>query len=156
QKRGWGACPSKSIPAAQVEQFVVDQIRCVGRDPALCREVLAQARQQDAARTAELEAEQRGLERDLAAWDAEVRKLSAQLKPGDDKGPLIARLADLHARIGTVEGRVHKVREHIQALHAQLLDEGQSALARSAFDPIWGTLTPREQARVLGLLVQRV
>src|SRR5262249_52207308 len=68
QKRGWQACPSKSIPAAQIEQFVVEQIRCIGRDLGLLREVLAQARQQDAARTAELEAEQRGLEQDLSAW----------------------------------------------------------------------------------------
>ena len=27
QKRGWDTCPSKSIPAAEIEQFVVDQVR---------------------------------------------------------------------------------------------------------------------------------
>jgi len=32
QKRGWHACPSKSIPAAEIEKFVVDQVRAVGRD----------------------------------------------------------------------------------------------------------------------------
>src|SRR5262249_45094759 len=34
QKRGWDKCPSKSVPAAEIERFVVDRIRCVGRDPA--------------------------------------------------------------------------------------------------------------------------
>jgi site-specific DNA recombinase len=66
QKRGWSTCPSKSIPAAQIEQFVVEQIRCLSRDHALLQEVLSQARQQEEARTAELEVEQRGLEKDLA------------------------------------------------------------------------------------------
>jgi hypothetical protein len=33
QKKGWQTCPSKSIPAGEIERFVVDQIRCVGRDP---------------------------------------------------------------------------------------------------------------------------
>src|SRR5690606_2672747 len=33
QKRGWHTCPSRSIPAAEIERFVVDQIRSVGRDP---------------------------------------------------------------------------------------------------------------------------
>src|SRR5205823_9548197 len=27
QKRGWDTCPSKSVPAAQIEQLVVSQIR---------------------------------------------------------------------------------------------------------------------------------
>jgi site-specific DNA recombinase len=48
QKRGRQACPSRSVPAGQIEQFVVEQIRCIGRDPALLHKVLAQARQQDA------------------------------------------------------------------------------------------------------------
>ena len=35
QKRGWDTCPSRSIPAGEVEQFVVEQIKCIGRDPRL-------------------------------------------------------------------------------------------------------------------------
>jgi hypothetical protein len=35
QKRGWDQCPSKSVPAGQIEAFVVEQIGSVGRDPAL-------------------------------------------------------------------------------------------------------------------------
>ena len=35
QKRGWHTCPSKSIPAEEIEQFVVEQIRCIGKDPNL-------------------------------------------------------------------------------------------------------------------------
>src|SRR5262249_9764981 len=122
----------------------------------LRREVLVQARAQEHTRTEELAAEQRGLEKDLAGWHAEVCKLSSQVRPGDDNGPLIARLADLHQRIGTVEGRVQKVREHLQALHQGLLREEEAAVALSVFDPVWGALTPREQARVITLLVQRV
>ncbi len=35
QKRGWEHCPSKSIPAGQMEAFVLEQIRGIARDPAL-------------------------------------------------------------------------------------------------------------------------
>jgi site-specific DNA recombinase len=156
QKVGWEKCPSKSIPAAQIEQFVVEQIRCIGNDPALLREVLAQARSQDEARTAGLEAEQRGLQKDLTAWHGEVRRLSGQLRPGEDNGPIVARLAELQERIGTVEMRVMKVREQIQAVHRQLLDEEEAATALSVFEPVWEALTPGEQGRVVGLLVERV
>ncbi len=84
QKRGWQTCPSKSIPAAQIEQFVVEQIRTLGRDPALLTEVLAQARAQGQAAAATWEAEQRALEQDLPRWHGEVRRLTGQLRPGAD------------------------------------------------------------------------
>ena len=156
QKSGWATCPSKSIPAEQIEAFVVDRVRCVGRDPDLLRQVLSQAREAGEARTAELETEHRGLEKDLGRWHAEVRKLSIQLKPGEDNGELVGRLADLHERIGTVETRVGKVREQVKTVTDGLIPEAEAARALSAFDPVWGALAPAEQARVVGLLVERV
>jgi site-specific DNA recombinase len=47
QKRGWGACPSKSVPAGEIDNLVVERIRAVGRDPDLCRQIHAQARGQE-------------------------------------------------------------------------------------------------------------
>src|SRR5262249_24388826 len=105
QKRGWECCPSKAVPAAEVERFVVEQVKCVGRDPALLRETVAQARAQAEARLAELETERRALDKDLARWHAEVRSLSAQVGAGADGGAVVARLADLHERIGMAERR---------------------------------------------------
>ncbi|WP_242631198.1 zinc ribbon domain-containing protein [Rubinisphaera italica] len=33
QKRSWQNCSSKSIPAAEIETYVVDQIREIGQSP---------------------------------------------------------------------------------------------------------------------------
>jgi site-specific DNA recombinase len=156
QKRGWDTCPSKSIPAGEIEALVVEPVRCVGRDPTLLHEVLDQARRQGEERTAGLETEGRALERDLARWHGELHQLSCQLRPGEDNGSLVARLADLQERIATVEGRVQKVRDQIKSAYAGLLDEDQAATALALFDPVWETLSPSEQARVVGLLVERV
>jgi site-specific DNA recombinase len=41
QKRGWNTCPSKSVPAAEIERFVVDQIRAVVHQPTFSAETLA-------------------------------------------------------------------------------------------------------------------
>src|SRR5947209_6313997 len=156
QKRGWQSCPSKSIPAGQIEEFVVEQIKCIGRDPALVRAVLEQARQQGTEQVAGLEAEQRGLAKDLVSWHGEIRRLSSQLRPGEDNGPVVARLADLQERIGRVEARAQQIREQVRAAQRQLVDEEQAAMALSVFDPVWGELAPREQARAVGLLVRQV
>ena len=74
QKRGWHTCPSKSIPAGEIEKFVVDQVRGIGRDPALLAETLGGARAEAKARIKELEAEKSGLERELERHNAEMRE----------------------------------------------------------------------------------
>ncbi len=45
-KRGYGTCPTGSLPAAEIEKFVVERIRAIGHDPALTKEVLRQSRSQ--------------------------------------------------------------------------------------------------------------
>jgi site-specific DNA recombinase len=62
----------------------------------------------------------------------------------------------LQERIGLVESRVRKVREQMQAIRERMLGEDEAATALSLFDPLWATLTPADQARVVGLLVERV
>ena len=48
------------------------------------------------------------------------------------------------------------MREELIALGRQLVDEKEVAKALTLFDPIWDALSPREQVRVIRLLVQRV
>jgi site-specific DNA recombinase len=151
QKRGWHTCPSKSIPAGEIERFVVDQIKCIGKDPALLNETFAEARVQGNARVAELEAERRGLERELGRWNAEVRKLA-----GDASTPAVSRLADLQERIRDAERRTTEINEQIIALSQEMVDEREVALALSVFDPVWDSLTQREQARIVQLLIEQV
>jgi site-specific DNA recombinase len=43
QKQGRDACAAPSLPAADIEEFVVEQIRRVARDPELAREVFVEA-----------------------------------------------------------------------------------------------------------------
>src|SRR5207237_9633898 len=97
-----------------------------------------------------------GLAKDLSSWQKEATKLSVQFKPGEGNGELVGRLAELHKRIGLVEGRVKQVREQIRAVTGQPIPEDEAARALAAFDPMWGSLTPREQGRAIDLLVERV
>jgi site-specific DNA recombinase len=62
----------------------------------------------------------------------------------------------LQERIGLVEGRARKVREQIHAVRHQMLDADEAAETLAIFDPVWETLTPHEQARVVQLLVEQV
>lgn len=156
QKRGWHSCPSKSIPAGEIERFVVEQIKCIGRDPTLLHETVAQARSQGQSQVATLETERRGLERELTRWNGEIRKLLDKIVPGEGNTPATARLADLQERIRGAERRATEIREQVIALSREIVDQREVAKAMAMFDPVWDSLTPSEQARVVHLLVERV
>jgi site-specific DNA recombinase len=156
QKRGWQTCPSKSIPAAQIEQLVVGQIQQMGRDPQVLRDVLSQVRQQDDARLAEMESERAALKRDLLRGQGEARRLLAEVGAGPSDGRVVSRLAELQERVGQVEQRIARLRALREAAQQERLDEAEAARALAGLDPAWGTMTPQEQARVVGLLVSRV
>ncbi len=155
-RNGWATCPAKSVPAHAIEPVLVNQIRAVGRDPAVRAAVLTQARQQDEARTAELEREQQAIETDLRAWHGEMRHLSGLFRPGDGNEAVVRRLAELQERVAAVEGRSRAIRDQVAAAQRQLVTEDEAAAALSLFDPVWEALAPREQRRVVRLLVERV
>jgi site-specific DNA recombinase len=156
QKRGWQRCPSKSIPAAQIEQLVLGQIQQLGRDPQVLHQVLTHVRQQDEARLAELDSERSALERDLLRGQGELRKLLAEVSMGESNGRVVSRLAEMQERVGQVEQRIARLRGQMEALQQERLDEAEASRALSGLDPAWQTMTPEEQARVVDLLVSRV
>jgi site-specific DNA recombinase len=131
QKRGWHNCPSKAIPAGEIEKFVIDQVRCIGSDPALLAETLGGARAEAKARIKELEAEKSGLTRELRRHNAQMRDLAGSVGSG---GTATDRMADLLDRIRGAEQRMAENREEVATLGRELIDEKEAARAMAAFD----------------------
>jgi len=156
QKSGWQSCPCKSIPAAAIEQLVLEQIQRLGRDPLVLEQLLTTVRQQDEARVAEWENERVGLERDLLRGQSEVRKLLAEVGSGTSSNGAVTRLAELQARLAQVEQRLARLRGQMEALQQERLDQAAATQALSDLVPAWQTMTPHEQARLVRLLVSRV
>ena len=153
QRRGWHTCPTKSVPAQEIEKFVVDQVRCIGQDPSLLGETLKKAREIWRKRIQELKAEKKALDRELRRHDRELRDLAGKL---GTRIRVTDQVADLQERIRATEQRSTQVREELIALGREMVDEKEVAQALALFDPVWDSLVPREQARVLRLLIQRV
>jgi len=156
QKRGWNSCPSKAVPAGELEKLVLSQIRLIGKDPTVVAETFTQADSQSQDRAAQLEMERKSLERDLAAWDADIRQLAGQMGAKDQDHSGLSRLADLQDRLRNGERRLTEIREEIAAHERGRLTEHDVEMALAAFDPVWEALTPREQTRIVQLLVERV
>lgn len=156
QKLGWQSCPTKSIPAGEIEQFVVDQIRSIGRDPMLIAETARQACRQATARWNELKTESRRLERELSGHHRELHRLVAIGSTGPGAGERLARLADLQEQIRETERRLSEVRQEAERHGQSLIGEAEVSAVLAQFDLLWQTLSPHEQARVLQLLIERV
>ena len=89
------------------------------------------------------------------AEDADAVILPGGL-PGAENLAASARLADLQERIRTAEERVVEVNGHLEVLAEAVVNKNDVAEVLSRFEPVWETLSPREQLRVIQLLVERV
>jgi site-specific DNA recombinase len=154
QKRGRHTCPSRSIPAGEIERFVVEQIALIGRDPQLVAETIRQIRRHAQQRTEELDLEKRRLQRELASHHSELQNL-AKL-PEASHAMEAARFADVLERIASAEARLGEVGREADHLRGQSIGEADAGPALAEFKPVWEALSLREQGRLLQLLIERI
>jgi len=72
QKRGWHTCASKSIPAEQIEDFVVSQVKKIGYAPDILKDVVEATQTKAQKYLLKLKEERNALERDNARWSNEI------------------------------------------------------------------------------------
>lgn len=147
QQRGWKECPKPSVSAAEIERFVVDEIRSIGRDPALIAATVAETRRQADEAIQRLKRERAALERLRRDDVAEVGRLG-----GAEEGVRIT-MEERHAQ---AVGRLAEINVELQPLIASAPTEDQVAAALAQFDHVWEVLSPREQTKVIEQLVERV
>jgi site-specific DNA recombinase len=152
QQQGRAQCPAPSLPAAEIERFVVDEIKSIGRDPALVAATVAESRRLIQAEVKRLKAERAALERQRRADEAERGQLAAAGASNADA----TRLANVEERIGLTERRLSEVENELAELLGADLTESQVTAALGEFEAVWNALTPVEQSRVLALLIERV
>lgn len=156
QKRGWQTCPSKSIPAGEIEKHVIDQIRAIGLNPTLIAETVRQTQSGVQITLTELDSERRLIEQDLATQDTEMRRLAiSTLAPTPDSSS-VKRLADLQEHIRLGEQRLTEIREETIRLRASQIEEDEVAASLREFDPLWTTFSPREKGRILQLVIDHI
>ncbi len=153
QKSGWDCCPAPSIPAGEIEEFVVDQIKCIGQDPELIAETVRQMHVHVEDSMKPLVAEQASLRRQLQRDQAAIHKLVSQGKLDADSA---CRVSDLEERERATKLRLGEITVEMAALEESVMPDEEAAAALAAFDPVWESLSPRERVRLLQLLVERV
>jgi len=152
QKRGWSNCPGPSLPAAELEQFVVDQIRALGQDGQVITESIRKAQEQLQHETADLRAREAVADRVQRLTDR-IRRVAAA---GGRDDEAFDRLAEMHDRLRDAEQHATQLDDRIARAEQRLIDEDELVGAIEAFDPVWDALSPRERERIVQLLVKQV
>lgn len=152
QKRGWDQCPAPSLPAAELEQFVVDQIRALGQDDGVIVDAVRAAQEQLRQEVATLQEARKTAERRVTRLTEKMQRLAAEGRRADQA----ERLAELQDRLRDAEQRVTELDDEIVRAGKRLIDEDELVGAIEAFDPVWDALNPRERERIVRLLVAQV
>ena len=152
QQRGWANCPSPSVPAGEIERFVVDQIRCIGSDPALISAVVKNIDEHTGTQTRQLKNERLGLQRQLRQQSEDLLRV-ANLGERTERA---AQLADLQERVQRTERRLAEIDSELMSLGREQISETEVVDALREFDQLWNVLAPREQARLLELLIEQI
>jgi len=159
QKEGVDTCPTSTIPAAELEGFVIAQITQIATHPTMIAEVVKQAKEMQAQRLPELEADIQRLQAYLQERQRAGRNLAQALETNDGQTPatlLLDQLQVIEAQIAETNRQLSDAQQEISALLSRSITVDDFRSALELFDPVWEVLYPTERARILRLLIEKV
>jgi site-specific DNA recombinase len=157
QKQGKEACSTPALPAQEIEDFVVEQIRQLAADPEMIEQVFAEAEKQRKANIPRLKAEQKRLQRERQHKQARIRELVAAV--GASPEPMASftgSLQELESAVIQLDQRLAEIQTELTSISSTTTDHADLTAALSAFGPVWEELYPAEKTRMVNLVVERV
>ena len=148
--RGWKNCPHPSLPANEIEQFVINEIRTTGLDKSMIDEIVSHSQESVKNETAEHKKRLKLLRKELTGYNAQLKSMLAM--PQQDEN----QLASLQERIVITERDITTATNRLVELQSSILNPNEIRHACHQFDPLWDTLTNKEQWRMLSLLLEHV
>lgn len=159
QKEGAARCPSgSSLPATEIEQFVIDRLRGIADDPA---QVDAIAREATALATTRMQE----VETNIATWEARVEELDREIThlrerlmeaPAQTREVFLTHLQAMEAQHADLLEGLECNRTEAATLQSQRFTPRVFRTALTYFDPVWEVLYPQERSRIVQLLIESV
>jgi site-specific DNA recombinase len=125
-ENGSATCPTKTVPASEIEAFIINEIKAIGTDRELLTATTREARRQ--------------LRKQISNVRRELRIARLEAEQGDD---------------GAAQ-RVASLEEEVAAAREQKIDQRDLAAALREFDQLWAVMTHAERSEVLAALIERI
>ena len=151
-----GRCNVRLIPAAALEQLVIDRIKELNRNPALIREVIAAANTTFADSLKKREEERGEALRQLSLVDDRLRKLIDFIGDGKTTATLREELLALEDRKRALKERIASLDGQIAAMRAQQVGEATFRENLQLFERLWARANDDDRAELLRLQIHAV
>lgn len=133
QKHGRKNCPGPSVPAGEIERFVVGQIAAMGNDRDLAKAVFEETRKENRKQIQKLQRESNSLERQIAKANEETLALATS---GVHNAAITNRHAELDEQVRRASRRLQEIQREIEALDADAITEADVRRALADFESI--------------------
>ncbi|WP_372715504.1 zinc ribbon domain-containing protein [Novipirellula sp.] len=149
EKQGYDSCPSPSIPAKQIESFVVEELRVFTGDDELIRDIYERCHEQNRDDIESQCREADSIAKFLKDDHAEITHLVATAA-----GPDLIEATQ--GRIDKNEARLEELRETIDNHRPIRVSHASIRKTLSELDKAWDAIPPRERCRLMELLIERI
>jgi site-specific DNA recombinase len=145
-KSGWKNCPHPSLPAAEIESFILDEIRGIGLDENLIVDVVKRARD-----SVNQESKAHKLQLKMLGKELARQKHRFSGMPGDSE-----EADKLREQISITEQSIASANIRLKTIESASFSADDVRGACRKFDPLWETLSNKEQWRMLTALLESV
>jgi site-specific DNA recombinase len=159
QKRGAEACPSRRMPAQELEAFVIEHLRAIMQNDGVRADVVAEALAYQTAHAAAAAEEAGHLRTERQRLKEGNTRLLGQLADGDTDGAAASirgQIASAEETIAALSRRLRALATEQAVLASVTVDGDQVGQALASFDRIWDVLEPRERERLVRLCLDHV
>lgn len=153
------ACPVRSVPARQLEEFVVERLKVLAECRPLVDRVVKRAREATEGILPELRRELNSKVGSLNQLKEEARNLVRALsgRDGADRNSFVLeRLDELQEEQRSVEAELTRVKAEIERWEERVVDSGVIQRNMQVFRDVWDRLEVSERKELLALLLREV
>jgi site-specific DNA recombinase len=155
-QRGWAQCETRSVSAQALEDAVVEQLRGVGRNSTVLREVVRQIDMHRRKESTEVETEKSTIEGELKRIGQDMKRTVSAAGTASSADVATRRLAELQDRVSHLTARLAEIRQQLTAMEADGVDVQDVESALGDFGHLWEQLSTWEKERFIGALVEQV
>jgi len=156
-KQGYHDCPLKTLPAAEIEEAVIDQLRVVFRSPELVAATAKNVQELEGAEVKRLVQEKEDAEQQLQVLRATANRL---LQSGAGSNQSIAfiqgELSKLDADTQAAERQLRMIEKELTFYRDKPSGVAEVLHELTVLDDLWDELFPPEQERIIRVLVEQV
>jgi uncharacterized protein with HEPN domain len=159
QKRGVKACSSSTIPAAEIERYLVEQLRALATNPDMVADVVAEASRQRTQRVPALRQDMARLQQQLLERqqaEQHLRRTLESQEHASSHAVVREQLQVVGEQIKLISQHLRDARREVKQLDEMTVSDQTLHATLQLFDPVWEVLYPIERVRILRLLLGQV